>query len=433
MQGIRDTILPSAGTLRRAESERDFQPFLLDSDVPLTTPESNSPDSIQTVTSRESMAVLALTMSAFVLNLNSNVMGALLPFIKDDFSFHDDGAAWLLAAAGIGSAAGAFFVADVARFFGRRAVLIASLSLFVVASLLHPAVSDFWFLLLMRSLSGFATGMAYATASAVAADIAPYERRGAVMGRFNAGMFLAIPLGLPLAVWLASMGYWSVTFLAQAAVGLIAIVMSFRCVPYMPPRASGRRWPLLKNGGVVAVLISTMLHVGSFFTVVQMATTWLDDSRLVLKEDQVWVWVGLGALSVVGSALFGRVSDRVGKRSFVLATSAILVICFFVMSRGPEPIVLLIVGCILALSAAARTGPLQALVSGLVPPEELGVLMGLRGFCMQIGVFLFAMVAAQLTDRLGFEGVLMLAAGCQLLSYLAIRFGVQEPAPQSRP
>ena len=88
------------------------------------------------------------------------------------------------------------------------------------------------------------------------------------------------------------------------------------------------------------------------------------------------------------------------------------------------------VGCILALSAAARTGPLQALVSGLVPPEQLGVLMGLRGFCMQIGVFLFAMVAAQLTDRLGFEGVLMLAAGCQLVSYLAIRFGVHEPAPE---
>lgn len=430
MQGIRDSILPSASTVRRVESERDFRPFLLDSDVPLTTPDSHRPDSTQTVASRESMAVLALTMSAFVLNLNSNVMGALLPFIKDDFSFQDEGSAWLLAAAGIGSAAGALLVADVARSLGRRATLVASLSLFVVASLLHPVAPDFWSLLLLRCLAGFATGMAYATASAVAADIAPYERRGAVMGRFNAGMFLAIPLGLPLAVWLASMGYWAVTFLAQAIVGLIAIVMSFRCVPYMPPTASGRRWPLLKNAGVVAVLISTMLHVGSFFTVVQMATTWLDDSGLVMKEDQVWVWVGLGALSVAGSALFGRFSDRVGKRSFVLATSAILVICFFVLSRGPAPLVLLIVGCILALSAAARTGPLQALVSGLVPPEQLGVLMGLRGFCMQIGVFLFAMVAAQLTDRLGFEGVLMLAAGCQLVSYLAIRFGVHEPAPE---
>ena len=429
MQGIRRRILPSVGTVRRVESERDFRPFLLDSDVPLTTPDSHSLDSKQTVTSRESMAVLALAMSAFVLNLNSNVMGALLPFIKDDFSFSDEGSAWLLAAAGVGSAAGAFFVADVSRCFGRRAVLVTSLSLFVVASLLHATISGYWALLVMRVLAGFATGLAYATASAVAADIAPYERRGAVMGRFNAGMFLAIPLGLPLAVWLASMGYWSGTFLVQAVVGLLGVAASFRYVPSMPPSISGRRWPLLKNGGVVAVLVSTMLHVGSFFTVVQMATTWLDDSGLVPKEDQIWMWVGLGALSVLGSALFGRVSDRVGKRPFVLATSAILVICFVVLSRAPSPTVLLIVGCILAMSAAARTGPLQALVSGLVPPDQLGALMGLRGFCMQIGVFMFAMIAAQLTEKLGFEGVLTLAAGCQFLSYLAIRFGVNEPVP----
>ena len=63
---------------------------MLDSVAPLTTPESVSPDSKQTANSRERMAVLTLAMSAFVLNLNSNVMGALLPFIKSEFDFADD-------------------------------------------------------------------------------------------------------------------------------------------------------------------------------------------------------------------------------------------------------------------------------------------------------------------------------------------------------
>ncbi|MFT4842519.1 MAG: DHA1 family inner membrane transport protein [Planctomycetota bacterium] len=421
-------MLPTGSAGGRVQSARDFGVALLDSVAPLTTPESVSPDSKQTANSRESMAVWALAMSAFVLNLNSNVMGALLPFIKSEFAFADDGAFWLLAAAGIGSAVGAFFVPDVSRRFGRRSVLVASLSLFVVASLLHMVVTAYWPLLGLRVLAGLATGLAYATASAAAAEIAPYERRGAVMGRFNAVMFLAIPLGLPLAVLLATTGYWSITFAVQAAVGAIAIVLSLRCVPALPASPGGRRWPLLKNPAVVAVLLSTMLHVGSFFTVVQMATSWLDESGMVPKEDQVWVWVGLGALSVVGSALFGKFSDKVGKRQFVLATSAILVLCFAVLSRGPSPMVLLLVGCVLALAAAARTGPLQALVSGLVPADQLGALMGLRGFSMQVGIFLFAMGAAGLTQRLGFEGVFILAAGCQFFSYLAIRFGVREPS-----
>jgi predicted MFS family arabinose efflux permease len=390
-------------------------------------PASNPSLPAREASTNERLAVLALAMSAFVLNLNSNVMGALLPFLKGEFSFDVDGAALLLAAASVGSAAGAFFVADVARGLGRRTVLVVSLSLFVVASLLHTVVSTYWLLFALRVLAGFGTGLAYATASAAAADIAPYERRGAVMGRFNAGMFLAIPVGLPLAVWLATMGYWWATFLVQAVVGAVAVLMSWRMVPALPPTPAVKRWPLLKNGGVVAILLSTMLHVGSFFTVVQMATTWLDDSGLVPKEQQIWVWVGLGALSVLGSAGFGRIADRVGKRAFVLATSAILVVCFLVLARTPSPMILLVVACVLALSAAARTGPLQALISGLVPAEQLGVLMGLRGFCMQVGVTLFAMATSGLATRLGFEGVLFLAAACQFLSYLAIRFGVSEP------
>lgn len=375
------------------------------------------------------MAVLALAMAAFVLNLNSNVMGALLPFLREEIGFDLSGGGWLLSAAGFGSAFGALSVADVARRWGGRSILAMSLGMFCVASLAHALVTSFWPLMLLRLVAGAATGLAYAIASAVAADMAPYERRGSIMGRFNAGMFLAIPLGMPLAVWLASSGLWSVTFVVQAGVGLGGVVLALIYVPVLPPTKTARRLPLLKNGGVVAILLATMLHVGSFFTVVQMATSWLDEKGVVSKVDQIWVWVGLGLLSVVGSALFGRVSDRVGKRMFVLITSAILVVCFLALSRDPSPLWLLVIACVLALAAAARTGPLQALVSGLVPNDQFSALMGLRGFCMQLGIGAFALGASQLArDPKDFGPVFTLAAGCQLLSYVAIRVGVREPS-----
>ncbi|MGC6487827.1 MAG: MFS transporter, partial [Planctomycetota bacterium] len=310
---------------------------------------------------------------------------------------------------------------------GRRAVLGRSLGVFTAASVAHLVVDSYGLLLAARALSGFASGLAYAAASAAAADLAPYERRAAVMGRFNAGLFLAIPVGLPLTVWLASLGWWPATFAVQALVGAVALWMTLRYVPPLPPTAAARRLPLLADRGVVAVLVATMLHVGSFFTVVQLATSWLDEEGIVPKEEQVWVWVGLGALSVVGSAAFGKLADRLGKRRFVLMTSGVLVVCFFVLSRRWGVDYLLPVGCLLAIAAAARTGPLQALVSGLVPSEQLGALMGLRGFCMQLGVFLFAVGASGFTERWGFRGVLLFGAACQLGSYLAVRLGVKEP------
>jgi hypothetical protein len=110
----------------------------------------------------------------------------------------------------------------------------------------------------------------------------------------------------------------------------------------------------------------------------------------------------------------------------VLTTSALLAGCFVLMAREPGGALLAALGGALAVIAAARTGPLQALVSGLVPASQLSGLMGLRSFSMQVGVVLFAFAAQPLQAELGFRGVLMLAAGCQGASYLAIRLFVRE-------
>jgi predicted MFS family arabinose efflux permease len=159
---------------------------------------------------------------------------------------------------------------------------------------------------------------------------------------------------------------------------------------------------------------------------VQLAGTWLAETGRVAADDQIWLWVGLGAASVAGSALLGRLSDLIGKRLFVLATSAVLVGCFLMLAREPGGATLAWVGALLAVTAAARTGPLQALVSGVVAREEVPSLMALRGFAMQAGVGLFAVAATPVGEELGFGGVLWLGAGCQAASYLAIRLFARE-------
>jgi MFS family permease len=155
-------------------------------------------------------------------------------------------------------------------------------------------------------------------------------------------------------------------------------------------------WPRVDERRGARRAAGDLLHVGSFFTTVQLAATWLEHSSGLPAEgaSRCQLWVGLGAASVVGSVLFGRVSDLVGKRNFVLATSAVLVGCFLYLAREPEALGLLIGGSVLAVCASARTGPLQALVSGLVPRHQLNALMSWRGFAMQIGVSGFAVAAA---------------------------------------
>jgi len=192
---------------------------------------------------------------------------------------------------------------------------------------------------------------------------------------------------------------------------------------------------MLGRRPVLASLLAVALHNGSFFVVVQLATGWLDDphvmpdkTRIMPKEDQICLWVALGLASALGSFGLGRLSDRIGKRNFVLASSIVLLVCFWFVDARLGRGWLLLLGVVLSVTAAARTGPLQALTSGLVPSYELATLMGLRSFAMQAGVSAFAMVAAMLEPGQGFGAVLFAAACCQALCYAVVRLGIREGA-----
>jgi predicted MFS family arabinose efflux permease len=376
---------------------------------------------------REALAIAALALGAFSLSLNTNVLGPLLPFLRVEVPLAGDDGKHLIAAAAFGSAGGALAFDRLARRHGRRGVLLFGFAVFVLASLMHLVPGGVPWLLVVRALAGAAVGLAYAAASALAASLTPYARRGGAMGRFNAGLFLAVPVGMPLAVLVATAGWWPAIFAVQAVVAVTGWWWARAAVPAEPAEpARPALLPVLANRGATAGLLATALHVGSFFTTVQLAGDWLDRTGRVAKEDQLWIWVALGVASVAGSSVFGRVSDAVGKRNFVLVTSAVLVGSLLLLAREPGPLLLAAGGFVLAVTAAARTGPLQALLSGQVPREQLNALMSWRGCVMQLGVGGFAVGAVPIADRAGFRGVLLLAAGCQAASYLLIRFGCRE-------
>jgi predicted MFS family arabinose efflux permease len=73
----------------------------------------------------------------------------------------------------------------------------------------------------------------------------PYQRRGAAMGRFNAGMFLAIPIGMPLSVWLATARLVAGIFVVQALVAALGCVVGVA-------RRAGRRTGCRGHGTVAA-------------------------------------------------------------------------------------------------------------------------------------------------------------------------------------
>ena len=135
-------------------------------------------------------------------------------------------------------------------------------------------------------------------------------------------------LGLPVAVECAKHGYWQAIFVLQAVVAIAGVTFAMRALPaeggvgnWVSP------WRIVQRPPVRYALAAIALHKGSFFTTVQLATRWLDESRIVLKDQQGYLWIGLGLVSAAGSFALGRVADLVGKRNFVLGSSVVLLLC----------------------------------------------------------------------------------------------------------
>jgi predicted MFS family arabinose efflux permease len=351
-------------------------------------------------------------------------MAAINPFLTGEFGgLSKDQLGYLLAAAGLGGAVGSLAFGPLVDRIGRRGPMVWGLLMFSIISIVHCFANSYVQLLVLRALAGAAVGVAYSSASAAVADLVPYERRSTAMGMFSFGMLLALPLGLPVANAFARADLWQGVFALQGAVGVLAMVL----VLLLLPRDLGRsghgvkHLQVLAQPMVVPALFAVMVYVGAFFTTIQLIGVWLHEGGVLPRENQAGLWVGLGLGSALGSLLLAPLGDRLGKRNFVLITTMAMAATLLLLDRVNSTATLIAVGIPMALISAARTGPLQALMSEIVPGSMRGTLMGLRSAAMQLGIGVFGVTGGWLYKDSGFSAVLYMAAGAVIVSYFLIR------------
>lgn len=126
---------------------------------------------------------------------------------------------------------GALFPGPLADRFGRRPVLLATLSLFVVLSLACAMATSFHILLAMRALQGIATAAAMVLPMVIIRD----NFAGDSMARLTSLMamvFLAVPVLAPsLGQAVLSFGNWRAIFAVLAGFGAILMAWVFFRLP----------------------------------------------------------------------------------------------------------------------------------------------------------------------------------------------------------
>lgn len=104
--------------------------------------------------------------------------------------------------------------------FGKKAIFLASLLIFLVASIFYLFTDSLSSLLVVRALHGIGFGMATTATGTIVADILPSSRRGEGMGYYSMSMNLAMVIG-PF-IGLQAINSWGTSTLF-----ILAIIFAF--------------------------------------------------------------------------------------------------------------------------------------------------------------------------------------------------------------
>jgi MFS transporter, DHA2 family, multidrug resistance protein len=236
------------------------------------------------------LIAIAVMFGTFMEVLDTTVVNVSLPHIAGSLSASTDEATWALTSYLVANAIILPITGWLANFFGRKRLLMMSVSGFTIASFLCGFAPTLGTLIFFRVVQGAAGGALQPLSQAVLLEAFPPEKRGKAMGFWGLGIVVAPILGPVLGGWLTDSYSWRWVFYINIPVGVASIVMT-RLFIFDPPYI--RRGSARVDGWGIGML-----------------AVWIGALQILLDKGQQEDWfsspmiVGLAAAAIVGLIAF---------------------------------------------------------------------------------------------------------------------------------
>ena len=207
------------------------------------------------------IVAIAVMFATFMEVLDTTVVNVSLPHIAGSLSASIDEATWALTSYLVANAIILPMTGWLASRFGRKRLLLVSVSGFTVSSFLCGLAPNLPMLIVFRCLQGATGGAMQPLSQAVLLEAFPPHERGKAMGFWGLGIVVAPILGPVLGGWLTESYSWRWVFYINIPVGITSLIMT-RLFIFDPPyiRQEARRidyWGI----GMLAVGIGALQFV----------------------------------------------------------------------------------------------------------------------------------------------------------------------------
>lgn len=279
---------------------------------------------------------------------------------------------------------------------GRRRVMHAAGAIFATAPLLYLMVGTPDQLMAVRFYHGFATAIFGTVASAAIVDNFP-DLKAARLSFYSSativGRGLAPFIGGAIIVLTANNYrdvYWAVSLAGiSSLMAILAVYGQGRDSRVRGPRGVPLRQQLRSIVTDRRVMVASSMEAAQYLAYGAFEVFSVDYA-VSSGLDPVW-WALIGGAQLVTVAvskpLMGRMSDRRGRRTFILTGLLVCAVAVTLFPLTSEPLALVAMSALFGLGFASVTSSSQALVSDLCTGSSSGSAMGFLHTVMDVGQF----------------------------------------------
>ena len=164
--------------------------------------------------------------STFMEVLDTTVVNVSLPHIAGNLSASNDEATWTLTSYLVANAIVLPMTGWLAQRFGRKRLLMMSVTGFTVASFLCGLAPSLPFLIICRIVQGACGGGLQPLSQAILMESFPPEKRGQAMAFWALGIVVAPMLGPVAGGWLTDNYSWRWVFYINVPIGVVALILT---------------------------------------------------------------------------------------------------------------------------------------------------------------------------------------------------------------
>ncbi|MGB8065488.1 MAG: DHA2 family efflux MFS transporter permease subunit [Candidatus Sulfotelmatobacter sp.] len=172
------------------------------------------------------LVAIAVMVSTFMEVLDTTVVNVSLPHIAGSLSATPEEATWALTSYLVANAIILPMTGWLANYFGRKRLLMASVTGFTVASFFCGFAPNLPVLIIFRVIQGAAGGGLQPLSQAILLEVFPPAERGKAMAFWALGIVVAPLLGPVLGGWLTDSYSWRWIFYINIPIGIIPLVMT---------------------------------------------------------------------------------------------------------------------------------------------------------------------------------------------------------------